>query len=148
MGKSRSATCVVAYMIHKYKISPTEALEQVRQSRPLVEPNEGFMQQLEMYYRMQAPINVEESPIYQRWMYQREVQLSSDCGQAPDADKIRFEDEFVKDGDVAEDGDSEFKCKKCRCVIPGFKILLLSLIGTQYQITYTNTDVCLQQHNI
>jgi dual specificity phosphatase 12 len=101
-------------MIHKYKISPKEALEQVRQSRPLVEPNEGFMQQLEMYYRMQAPINVEESPIYQRWMYQREVQLSSDCGQAPDADKIRFEDEHVKSDDNMEDGDSEFKCKKCR----------------------------------
>jgi dual specificity phosphatase 12 len=113
MGKSRSATCVLAYLIQKYDITPKQALEQVRQSRPLVEPNEGFMQQLEMYYRMRAPINVEESPVYQRWMYQREVQLSSDCGQAPDADKIRFEDEHIDETNHV-DGDSELKCKKCR----------------------------------
>jgi dual specificity phosphatase 12 len=116
MGKSRSATCVIAYLIKKYNISPQQALEQVRQSRPLVEPNDGFMQQLEMYYRMEAPINVEESPIYQRWMYQREVQISSDCGQAPDADKIRFEDEHIDQDSNAAAGDSELKCKKCRYV--------------------------------
>jgi dual specificity phosphatase 12 len=114
MGKSRSATCVIAYLMAKYKISPQEALAQVRQARPLVEPNEGFMQQLEMYHQMQTPINVEDSPVYQRWMYQREVQVSSECGQAPDADKIRFEDEHIASDDEGNFADTEFKCKKCR----------------------------------
>jgi dual specificity phosphatase 12 len=111
MGKSRSATCCVAYLMHAFKISPSEALEQIRQVRPLVEPNEGFMQQLEMYHRMNMTLDVESSPIYQRWMYQREVQISSDCGQAPNAEKIRFEDEHTSSEDVAE---SELKCRKCR----------------------------------
>jgi dual specificity phosphatase 12 len=113
MGKSRSATCVVAYLMHRYHISPQEALDQIRQSRPLVEPNEGFMQQLEMYHRMNTPINVEESPVYQRWMYQREVQISSECGMAPEASKIRYEDEHLATED-AENAEFELKCKKCR----------------------------------
>jgi dual specificity phosphatase 12 len=143
MGKSRSATCVFAYLIQKYDITPQQALERVRQSRPLVEPNDGFMQQLEMYYRMRAPINVEESPIYQRWMYQREVQLSSDCGQAPDAEKIRFEDEHIDETDNIN-GDSELKCKKCRYV----KSFLLYVIPMPWNThVRLQTGECLQLLN-
>ena len=116
MGKSRSATCVVAYLMQRYHITPREALEQIRQSRPLAEPNEGFMQQLEMYHRMAMPINVEESPIYQRWMYQRDVQMSSDCGQAPEASKIRYEDEHLDPTSSDEGAEIDLKCKKCRYV--------------------------------
>jgi len=69
------------------------------------------MQQLELYYSMQTPQNVEESPAYQRWIYQREVELSRACGQAPEADKIRFEDEHVSGKGHA---DLELRCRKCR----------------------------------
>jgi dual specificity phosphatase 12 len=114
MGKSRSATCVAAYLMHKYHISPSDAIAQIRESRPLAEPNEGFMQQLELYHQMNMPVAVEESPIYQRWLYQREVRLSSECGQAPDADKIRFEDEHVEANGEADLAEKELRCKKCR----------------------------------
>jgi dual specificity phosphatase 12 len=114
MGKSRSATCVAAYLMHKYHISPTEALDQIKQARPIAEPNDGFMQQLELYHQMRMADRVEESPVYQRWLYQREVQLSSQCGQAPDADKIRFEDEHVDDNGDTTAVDKELRCKKCR----------------------------------
>ena len=114
MGKSRSATCVAAYLMHKYNISPSEAIAQIRESRPLAEPNEGFMQQLELYHQMKMPVVIEESLIYQRWLYQREVRLSSECGQAPDPDKIRFEDEHVEAKSEANLAEKEFRCKKCR----------------------------------
>jgi len=113
MGKSRSATCCIAYMMHKYHVSPQEALDHIRKVRPIVEPNEGFWQQLEMYHRMNMPLKVEESPIYQRWIYQREVQLSSECGMAPEASKIRYEDEHLPNED-AESAEFDVKCKKCR----------------------------------
>ena len=98
-----------------FNMSPIEALERIRESRPIVEPNDGFMQQLGMYHRMQMPDDVEKSPIYQRWMYYREVQISSECGQAPDTDNIRFEDEQVDE--QSDDVDAEYKCRKCRCVL-------------------------------
>lgn len=112
MGKSRSATCVIAYLMQHHHISASEALSYVRQARSIVEPNEGFMKQLELYGEMQTPDNVEDSPAYQRWMYQREIELSRAVGQAPEAEKIRFEDEHVTD----KAADFELRCRKCRSV--------------------------------
>jgi hypothetical protein len=110
MGKSRSATVVIAYLMQEHNISPSEALSHVRQARSICEPNEGFMKQLELYGEMQTPENVEDIPAYQRWVYQREIELSRACGQAPEADKIRFEDEHVTD----ETSGFELRCRKCR----------------------------------
>ncbi|KAF2142436.1 uncharacterized protein K452DRAFT_326345 [Aplosporella prunicola CBS 121167] len=110
MGKSRSATCVMAYLMHKYRISPAEALSHVRLARSICEPNDGFMKQLEIYHRMNMTDNVDESPEYQRWVYQREVEFSRACGQAPEADKIRFEDEHNKEAQA----ELELRCRKCR----------------------------------
>lgn len=97
-------------LVHWHNISAAQALSHVRQARSICEPNEGFMRQLELYGQMQTPDNVEETPAYQRWMYQREIELSRACGQAPEAEKIRFEDEHVIEGPVK----FELRCRKCR----------------------------------
>jgi dual specificity phosphatase 12 len=114
MGKSRSATVVIAYLMQEHSISPSEALSHLRRARSICEPNDGFMKQLELYGQMQTPEDVEQTPAYQRWVYQREIELSRACGQAPEADKIRFEDEHVTD----ESAGFELRCRKCRCVTP------------------------------
>lgn len=98
--------------MQKHHISPSQALSQVRQARPIVEPNEGFMKQLELYGQMRTPDNVEDTPAYQRWVYQREIELSRAVGQAPEAEKIRFEDEHVTD----QSASFELRCRKCRSV--------------------------------
>ncbi|KAF2035448.1 dual specificity protein phosphatase 12 [Setomelanomma holmii] len=110
MGKSRSATAVIAYLMQVHNISPAEALTHLRQARSICEPNEGFMKQLELYGEMNMPEDVEQTPSYQRWVYQREIELSRACGQAPEADKIRFEDEHVTD----QKSGFELRCRKCR----------------------------------
>ncbi|KAF2461427.1 protein-tyrosine phosphatase-like protein [Lineolata rhizophorae] len=112
MGKSRSATCVVAFLMQKYLISPSEALDQIQQSRPSCDPNEGFKAQLELYHRMNYPKNVEESYQYQKWLYQREVEASNVTGQAPEADKIVFEDELSSPQCASVE--FELRCRKCR----------------------------------
>jgi dual specificity phosphatase 12 len=112
MGKSRSATCVMAYLMQKHHISVSEALFQVQQARQIAEPNEGFMKQLELYHQMQTPESLEDTPAYQRWVYQREIELSRAVGQAPEAEKIRFEDEHVTE----QASSFELRCRKCRSV--------------------------------
>jgi hypothetical protein len=112
MGKSRSAACVIAYLMQKHHISVSEALSQVQLARPIAEPNEGFMKQLELYHQMQTPESVENTPAYQRWVYQREIELSRAVGQAPEAEKIRFEDEHVTE----QASSFELRCRKCRSV--------------------------------
>ncbi|KAF1983016.1 dual specificity protein phosphatase 12 [Aulographum hederae CBS 113979] len=122
MGKSRSATLVLAYLLSTNQtLTPASALSLLRTSRPLVEPNTGFMSQLELYHQMKCPRNVEEQPPYQRWLYQRDVEIARACGQAPHVDKIRFEDEHVRalegvrqEIETEANTEVEFKCRKCR----------------------------------
>lgn len=115
MGKSRSATVVLAYMMHKLRINPQQALSRLRESRSVCEPNSGFMKQLELYHAMGVPGNLENEPKYQRWLYERELESSRAIKQAPDAEKIRFEDEHA---DSALGSESfEMRCRRCRYVV-------------------------------
>lgn len=61
---------------------------------------------------MDMPENIDDAPVYQRWLYQREVEASRACGQAPEADKIRFEDEHTPAN--TSSSDFELRCRKCR----------------------------------
>ncbi len=114
MGKSRSATCVIAYLMHKFRITPEEALRQLQEGRGVCDPNDGFHEQLRLYHKMGMPDDVESHPMYQRWLYERSLAASRACGLAPGADEIRFEDEHVMED--AGKVDFEIKCRKCRYV--------------------------------
>jgi protein-tyrosine phosphatase len=46
-GVSRSATIVIAYLMRKYKYSLNKAFEKLSKIRPIINPNDGFIQQLE-----------------------------------------------------------------------------------------------------
>ncbi|KAI0874232.1 protein-tyrosine phosphatase-like protein [Hypoxylon argillaceum] len=120
MGKSRSVSCVVAYLLYKYphrfggkqftdspvstqrrritaKEAVTGALQCVREGRPGAEPNEGFMRQLELWWEMGCPADddgaVERHPTYQKWLYDGMLQEARDMKMAPETELIRFEDE-------------------------------------------------------
>ena len=112
MGKSRSTTLIIAYLLSlsKSTTTPESALSTVRLCRPMAEPNPGFMQQLNLYYSMGCPADIALHPKYQRWLYQREVESSIACGRAPDT--IRFGDE-ARGGERSKD-DVEYRCRKCR----------------------------------
>lgn len=142
MGKSRSVTAVVAYLLwkypHRYGLTPSNmirpdeetaekavqaALDWVRKTREIAEPNPGFMKQLEMWVRMGRPAEsddaVERHGTYQRWVWDREVEESAKIGKKPDW--IRFEDETEdQELETAQDQNQprkELRCKKCRRVL-------------------------------
>jgi len=119
MGKSRSVTIVMAYLLRQ---NPTHtvssALDLIRESRPIAEPNDGFMKQLELYKAMGCPRDIESQPRYQRWLYQREVDLALAAGMAPE--KVRFEDEEVQDEQEGGGREVELRCRKCRYVYSSF----------------------------
>lgn len=70
-----------------------EALTLLRRGRRLAEPNEGFMEQLYLYYDMGCPDDVESHRLYKRWMYRRSVAESLSINRAPEVANVRFEDE-------------------------------------------------------
>ena len=125
MGRSRSVTCVIAYLLYKYphrfggrQASPdpslaerqrraeeapaivAKALELVQEARSIAQPNDGFMRQLELWWEMGCPVSpgaLENHPVYQKWLYQRVLKEARDARMAPDAQNIRFEDEAEAD---------------------------------------------------
>ena len=140
MGKSRSATIVIAYLLStRHALDPDSALSLLRSARPLCEPNDGFMEQLRLYHSIGSPPSgVVEHPRYQRWLYHKEIERSLAAGMAPD--HVRYEDEveagetsaaFQKEidrslaGDVPKEDvskvqqgqDLEVRCRKCRTVL-------------------------------
>ena len=121
MGKSRSATIILAYLLWDSRrrslattlpeansdtchILPTaldvpSALALLRQGRPFAEPNDGFMEQVSLYHSMGCPDDVEAQPKYQRWLYKRSVQESLSMHRAPEVGDVRFKDEHLRDGE-------------------------------------------------
>lgn len=48
-GISRSATIVISYLMYKYKYDIKKAYEYVLKKRPIINPNEGFLNELKLY---------------------------------------------------------------------------------------------------
>jgi dual specificity phosphatase 12 len=143
MGKSRSVSAVIAYLLWKYprrfqaptsQQAVTKALEWIRRSRPIAGPNDGFMNQLELWHKMGCPADsddaVEKHPAYQRWLYKREVEDAARIGRAPD--RFRFEDEETSaEGKPAggqeeqeEQPGRELRCKRCRRVLATSRFII------------------------
>ena len=49
-GKSRAPTMACAYIIWKFKLRTEEALEMVREAQPEIDPNIGFVSQLQTLF--------------------------------------------------------------------------------------------------
>lgn len=68
MGKSRSATLVIAYLMWKYELDAGTALDQLCEGRPVCDPNPGFKEQLAVWGRMcKARTEDESQAIYKEW---------------------------------------------------------------------------------
>jgi protein-tyrosine phosphatase len=124
MGKSRSATVLAAYLMWSQKLDRDSALALIRKYRPYAEPNPGFMEQLDVYYRIGYTQSPDDHPIYQRWLYKMELQSSRAGGRAPE--RVHFRDVERKvagiieagEGDMTKDSETtvELRCRRCRCV--------------------------------
>ncbi|KAK9473740.1 protein-tyrosine phosphatase-like protein [Dipodascopsis tothii] len=111
-GVSRSATVVAAYLIWKERVSAETALARIRAQRAVANPNESFLEQLEIYARgigqSTAPPALSENVTeYRRWLLQRQVAAMEGSGQAP----------VPRYAGADETATAELRCKKCRCAL-------------------------------
>ena len=49
VGKSRSATCVIGYLINEYNMTLEESFKYTKERRNIINPNNGFIKQLIIY---------------------------------------------------------------------------------------------------
>ncbi|KAF2265488.1 phosphatases II [Lojkania enalia] len=72
MGKSRSATLVVAYLMWRFGGTWEERLEQLCEGRPICEPNMGFKEQLNIWGKiLDCTDEARRRGIYEGWVGNR-----------------------------------------------------------------------------
>lgn len=148
MGKSRSVSLTAAYLLAtRPDLTPSSALELIRETRPGAEPNSGFMEQLELWHKAGCPTDIEANPLYQRWLFQAEVEMSAAIGRAPD--RLRFEDEEVAvvkaalgdSGKLPEDPKQRnLRCKRCRTLL-GTEDYVVTHVAKESKKNETTVDM-------
>nr|UBK24579.1 DSPTP1-like 1 protein [Chrysanthemum x morifolium] len=68
-GLPRSASIMTAYLMRSERLSVQDALASLRQSKPSVCPNDGFLEQLTMFQDMGFKVD-HSSPIYKRFRWE------------------------------------------------------------------------------
>ncbi|XP_005105712.1 dual specificity protein phosphatase 12 [Aplysia californica] len=113
-GMSRSATVVAAYLMYKQGLSKAKALEHVSSCRPLVRPNDGFQEQLQLLENMGGQVNRGHSEF--RAYQLNKLAVKSKCGQfAGGVPEHEIPSEvFVQPDYSGKSGDAYYKCRKCR----------------------------------
>jgi len=111
-GQSRSATIVLAWLMHKMALTLDDALLLLMKHRPQIRPNPGFHEQLELFESMGNVIDPhnEQYKLYRLNTLARQIQAA----QLSDA---RHVDAFSADpcgAQPSDKGDVLYKCKKCR----------------------------------
>ncbi|KAL4079485.1 hypothetical protein J3A83DRAFT_4085933 [Scleroderma citrinum] len=82
-GISRSATIVTAYLMYSRKIDTTTALDMIKKVRPNVEPNEGFLHQLEIFYQASYKFTRRDKSIRMFYMERTTEEIMNGDGTLP-----------------------------------------------------------------
>ncbi|KAH7913299.1 hypothetical protein BJ138DRAFT_1059286 [Hygrophoropsis aurantiaca] len=85
-GISRSATIIAAYLMHALKLDPTIALDMIKKVRPNIEPNEGFMQQLEVFHQASCQFTPRDKAIRMFYMERTVEEIMNGDGTMPAVD--------------------------------------------------------------
>lgn len=121
-GVSRSVAIVCAYILYAAHQNGTdstvdEALEEVKQHRTSAGPNDGFMEQLQVYVDCGYSVSA-DNKVYRQWLLKKQAEDSSYTGQAPTVTQ------FVPTATTPSSGSvSQLRCKKCSTPLaasPGF----------------------------
>ncbi|KAJ3170043.1 phosphatase [Irineochytrium annulatum] len=118
-GVSRSAAVVVAYMMARMGMTRDEALERLRGVRAVVDPNAGFMMQLEIFGAMGCRVDG-ENHTYRRYALGQMALEQSGLGQISNLrlaqDPATNAQLLARNGCGLLNGVPAFdlKCKKCR----------------------------------
>lgn len=120
-GVSRSAAIVTAYLMRSEQLSYKDAIESLSQSCEFVCPNDGFVDQLNMFEEMGFKVN-HASSVYKKF-HLKKLGESYNCGETIDATKFG-EDPAVEPRTQklapsmnAAIPTKAYRCKKCRRIV-------------------------------
>ncbi|CAI4065644.1 hypothetical protein SUVZ_09G1830 [Saccharomyces uvarum] len=117
-GISRSVTFVVAYLMYRYGLTLSMAMHAVKRKKANVEPNENFMEQLELFEHMGGDFVDFDNPAYKQWKLKQSIKLD------PSGNELVSNADMFKDSESSQDLDklteaekskvTAVRCKNCR----------------------------------
>ena len=128
-GVSRSVTFACAYLMNRHNLSLTHALHAIRRNNPnhTFQPNEGFMEQLEIYKESGWCVNVSKlRKISPRWRaYRMEHLITSMIHSGTTADDGKDNNFSTIENSTEKDANwFGFKCAKCRSLLASSEVYI------------------------
>ncbi|KAK6114186.1 Dual specificity phosphatase catalytic domain family protein [Brugia pahangi] len=127
-GISRSVFIVAAYLMQKLQWSSTKAIEYIQRIRPIALPNDGFMQQLQIFESCHFIADIQiisQCQLYKNWL----LNISS-------ASSARFP-LYKKLPNLIDStwSNVEYRCRKCRKILFNDKHILTHKTMTSRNVT-------------
>ncbi|CCE65964.1 hypothetical protein TPHA_0N01830 [Tetrapisispora phaffii CBS 4417] len=116
-GVSRSVSFVVAYLMYRYGFDLKTSLHAVKRKRPMVEPNENFMEQLKLFEELGGKYVSLDDPLYKQWKLTNSVKEDPTGNGILQDDDLFKQDEQKTLDEMTSEELAEVKlarCKKCR----------------------------------
>ncbi|KAJ7599078.1 hypothetical protein C8J56DRAFT_915807 [Mycena floridula] len=115
-GMSRSATIVAAYLMYSQKLDPEGALALIRKSRPNVDPNAGFLVQLEIFHKAAFRISRRDKATRMFYLTRAVEEVMNGDGSLPETDMFAKYPRTPSDSTPATPGGPRrrIRCKMCR----------------------------------
>ncbi|KAJ7461746.1 hypothetical protein B0H11DRAFT_2055850 [Mycena galericulata] len=116
-GMSRSVTIVAAYLMYTQNIDTQSALDIIRQARPNIEPNPGFLYQLEIFHKASYKISRRDKTTRMFYMERAVEEVMNGDGSLPETDMFAKFPRTPSDSAPATPGAGprrRIRCKMCR----------------------------------
>lgn len=113
-GVSRSATIVIAFFMKRYALDVRQAVDRVKTAREVISPNDGFMQQLDLYGRMRTTLDL-NFPAYKVYRLKKLAQIVREVRLVPSSfgNLIKCDPGLTS----TRPNPNVYKCRKCRRVL-------------------------------
>ncbi|KAJ2161895.1 tyrosine protein phosphatase yvh1 [Coemansia sp. RSA 552] len=133
-GQSRSATAAAAFMMWKQRLRAEQALAAIKAKRPQIYPNEGFREQLQLFYDIDYDVSPTKA-LYRRFLISHSAEHYREYGALegvlPGADP----------GAAGPATGRAVRCKKCRrALVTDANILEHSAGAGQVEFSYKKRD--------
>ncbi|KAK0241705.1 hypothetical protein EDD85DRAFT_902245 [Armillaria nabsnona] len=115
-GMSRSVTIVAAYLMYTRHLTPEAALELIRKSRPNIDPNPGFLVQLDLFHKASFRISRKDKATRMFYMERAVEEVMNGDGTLPPTDMFAKFPRTPSDSTPATPTGPRrrIRCKMCR----------------------------------
>ncbi|KAG5654417.1 hypothetical protein H0H81_002606 [Sphagnurus paluster] len=115
-GISRSATVMAAYLMYSKHLDTEAALQMIRSVRPNIEPNQGFLRQLEIFHQAQYKISHRDKLTRMYYMERTLDEVMNGDGSPPETNMFAKYPMTPSDSSPNTPGypRRRIRCKMCR----------------------------------